>query len=225
MIRVLAHINKLCYNLYMKLCSNCNTEKPLEEFHKNKSSKDGHSHRCKDCAKAITRLWYKKNKERDHQNSKRWSKKNPTRRNEHKRKWLEKNPDYHRAWKKNNPEYLRIAQLKRRARKRELPSKFSVQDWHNCLTYWSNKCAVCGYCESDPNNKRILVSDHWIPLTSTDCPGTVLTNIIPLCQGKDGCNNSKSDSDPEKWLTIKFGIENAHNKLREIQDYFDTLNQ
>jgi len=34
----------------MKNCSHCRKEKPLYDFHKDKSSRDGFSHRCKDCS-------------------------------------------------------------------------------------------------------------------------------------------------------------------------------
>lgn len=32
-----------------KICSTCKIEKPLSEFHLYKNSKDGHTHRCKEC--------------------------------------------------------------------------------------------------------------------------------------------------------------------------------
>lgn len=35
----------------MKKCSKCKIEKSLEEFHKNKKMKDGHSYVCKECTK------------------------------------------------------------------------------------------------------------------------------------------------------------------------------
>lgn len=37
----------------MKLCPKCNTKKPLDEFGKNKSRKDGHQGHCKECLKAV----------------------------------------------------------------------------------------------------------------------------------------------------------------------------
>jgi hypothetical protein len=35
--------------LKTKICSSCKTRKNLKNFHKNKSSKDGHHHYCKKC--------------------------------------------------------------------------------------------------------------------------------------------------------------------------------
>jgi hypothetical protein len=36
-------------NMFNKICSSCKIEKPIECFHKYKNSKDGHTHRCKNC--------------------------------------------------------------------------------------------------------------------------------------------------------------------------------
>lgn len=45
----------------MKKCSKCHVEKPLDEFHRYKSSKDGRQHRCKKCSKEDSRLRNLKN--------------------------------------------------------------------------------------------------------------------------------------------------------------------
>src|SRR5260221_119478 len=71
-------------------------------------------------------------------------------------------------------------------RKRELPNVFTSQDWRNALEYWGHRCAVC---ERPRGLWHTLSQDHWIPLSSPDCPGTDPTNILPLCCGTDGCNN------------------------------------
>jgi len=43
-----------------KLCSKCNEEKPLNEFNKRKTSKDGYSYICKECNKKISKNNYYK---------------------------------------------------------------------------------------------------------------------------------------------------------------------
>ena len=44
-----------------KTCSKCRFEKPIEDFHINRKSKDGKQHRCKECSKeltqAATKVW------------------------------------------------------------------------------------------------------------------------------------------------------------------------
>ncbi len=42
----------------MKLCKRCGATKPLEDFHKDKKSKDGHCFYCKECNKSKTRSYY-----------------------------------------------------------------------------------------------------------------------------------------------------------------------
>lgn len=48
----------------MKTCGMCGQPKDLSDFHRNKTTKDGRTSRCKECAKATTREWYSKNTEK-----------------------------------------------------------------------------------------------------------------------------------------------------------------
>ncbi len=103
-------------------------------------------------------------------------------------------------------------------RKRELPNTLTSKDWHQALDYWGHKCAVCGR----PRGLwHTLSQDHWIPLTSAQCPGTDATNILPLCYGTDGCNNSKGKQLPDVWLRKKLGKRRAERKMAEINAYFE----
>lgn len=45
-----------------KFCKRCNTTKPIEEFSRNKSKKDGFQFYCKDCSYKFYRHWVKGNK-------------------------------------------------------------------------------------------------------------------------------------------------------------------
>jgi hypothetical protein len=103
-------------------------------------------------------------------------------------------------------------------RKRELPHSFTGKDWDRALDYWGHKCAIC---ERPRGLWHTLAQDHWIPLTNPDCPGTDPTNILPLCHGTDGCNNSKGKHNPETWLKKKLGKKKATQKLAEIHAYFE----
>lgn len=104
-----------------------------------------------------------------------------------------------------------------RERKRNLPYTFTTEDWLRALEFWDHCCAICGR----PRGLWHTISqDHWIPLTHPKCPGTVPTNILPLCYGADGCNNSKGKKDPKEWLVEKFGKRRAARKLAEIEAYF-----
>lgn len=47
----------------LKTCSKCKKEKNLNEFHKNKTKKDGYSYHCIECHKKYQRQHYLKNKD------------------------------------------------------------------------------------------------------------------------------------------------------------------
>jgi hypothetical protein len=104
------------------------------------------------------------------------------------------------------------------ARKRELPNTFTTQQWRTALDYWDHRCAVC---ERPRGLWHTVAADHWVPLTAPDCPGTMPTNIVPLCHGADGCNNSKGAKRPEVWLQQKLGKRRGNKKLAQINSYFD----
>jgi hypothetical protein len=110
-----------------------------------------------------------------------------------------------------------LSNLRRRARKRELPDTFTRQEHQFMLTYFGFACAVCG-------NQRgffwTLHNDHWIPITAPDCPGTVATNMVPLCGGEGSCNNSKNKHDPYEWLAARYGGKKARMIKQRIAAYF-----
>ena len=61
----------------LKVCSKCKVDKPVNEFHKNRSRKDGLGHYCKLCARAATRTNYRINPEKMVANVAKWQKANP----------------------------------------------------------------------------------------------------------------------------------------------------
>lgn len=120
-------------------------------------------------------------------------------------------------------EVFRIARHRRVARKRDLPDTFTVAEWRRALEYFNGCCAVCGRQLDDLFDTHTVAADHWIPLSSPDCPGTVAANIIPLCHGVNGCNNKKRANDPIEWIKSAFGERKGRRILARIQTYFDNL--
>lgn len=106
---------------------------------------------------------------------------------------------------------------RRRARKRQLPDTWTSEHWQRCLQYWAYSCAVCG---REEGFEWVLSMDHFIPLSSPECPGTIPGNIIPLCYGKGGCNNSKHTHPITVWLRRKYSTRKANEILRRIAAYF-----
>lgn len=131
----------------------------------------------------------------------------------------EKVREYSRRWASKNRSRTHKNVLVRRARRRALPANWTRQNWLSCLSYFEGKCAYCGNPPGLFRNMG-MNADHFIPLASDKCPGTVPENIVPACVS---CNSSKSDKLPEQWLIGKFGARKAKKILRRIADYFASL--
>lgn len=113
-----------------------------------------------------------------------------------------------------------IHQQAREARKKNLPNDFTLEDWQKALDYFGGRCAACG---RPPGLFHTLAMDHFVPLSSPDCPGHIATNIIPLCHGDGGCNNSKHDRDALEWAIEKFGKRKGREFVNKIAAYFAAL--
>lgn len=197
------------------------------------SAKQYQKHR--DYHRAKGREWYINNTERHRESSKKWREENREhvreldrkRYQKHRdkvirksREWRENNKtqyrNYNLEWFKNNPERAvairKGRDSRRRARKRQLPYSLKPQQWLYCLEYWEHKCAVC------EDVAEIIHADHWIPLSTPNCPGTIAENIVCLCSH---CNVTKQAKNPEQWLIEKLGKNLAIQKLTEINAYFE----
>jgi hypothetical protein len=140
------------------------------------------------------------------------------------RKYSENNREEIRERVKRNrqekPEIYRAEKLRRRAREYSLPDNFTPQDWKHAVEYFNGCCAACG---RPPGLWHKLAADHWIAIADPNCPGTVPTNIVPLCWGIDGCNNRKSKKPADKWLIEEFGKRKAAQILKRISEYFESV--
>lgn len=133
---------------------------------------------------------------------------------EYQRNYRNNNTDKIQRYRKSNADKARIHGQRRRARKRNLPDTFTVADWKIALEHFGHACAVCG--------QGLLVlshQDHWFPISSPDCPGTVPHNMVPLCST---CNTSKQDKMPADWLIDKFGPRKGRAILRKIEAFLES---
>lgn len=117
--------------------------------------------------------------------------------------------------------YRHLTQV-RRAQQRLLRGEFTKKHKTLALSYFSNTCPVCGNQFNDLFSNRTVAWDHWwIPQSKG---GKLdVSNMLPLCHGINGCNNSKCNRDPEEWLIEKYGRKNARQILRRIREYFDWI--
>jgi hypothetical protein len=138
-----------------------------------------------------------------------------------------------REYRQENPqqtrEIARVSSQRRRARIKALPNTLTSQQWGFALEYFGNACAICG---AKSGLWTAIAIDHWIPLTDKrpDNPGTVASNVIPLCHNKHGsvgltpsCNQSKYNKDPIEWVLTTYGRRKGKEILRRITDYFDIV--
>jgi hypothetical protein len=212
----------------IRRCTECKQILDYSEFYKDARSSDGLYSCCKSCflkrskhsyenhvdvirEKARTRARLEKDQRRPRRRE--YSKANADKIHEYSLKYYN-DPD--------NREKRKVNVQRRLARKRNLPDTYTGQDWLDCLNCFGHCCAACGRPRGLWHS---LAMDHWIPLTDprSDNPGTVPWNIIPLCHGIDGCNNSKAARDPIEWLTDKFGSVKAKRISAKIQSYLDIV--
>lgn len=224
-----------------RLCRTCGIVKPLtpEFWHRDKTDKLGFCYTCKECAKNRARQWTTANSDRNKERCKaRYVAKkheyqayrsiHADKIREEKRAWRKANPEKVKKHKSesqkrhrpaaaarlrkfahSHPEVIRIKTEKRRARKLSLPDTLTAAEWEFALRYFGNACAYCGSSDR-------ITADHFIPLNSPECPGTIAENMIPACHA---CNSGKKDRDPVEWLTERFGSYRAHEILAVIGAY------
>jgi len=181
----------------MKTCSVCKEVKPLDDFHKNKGTKDGLTVTCKPCAKARASAWQKANPDRVSKSQKLAYKRNRERVRETRladnRRWRERNLDAQRKrvkeYQKANPEIKRISEAKRRSQKlgngvfRILPKEV-----RHIL---AQPCAECGTVEG-------ITLDHIVPISRGGRHS--VGNLQPLCAT---CNSSKNSKYLIEWRATK----------------------
>lgn len=163
-------------------CTQCGVAWSLNGFHRDRSRPDGHSTRCKECAKAHARGWYQQNiasaefKERRREQGARADK-----------RWREANQDYvksrlaeyrsenadaiseqYRRWRLANPGKTREKNQRRRARL--LGAFVAPVDLHEI---WKRDQGICQLC-SEPVDPTVVWPD---PFSKT------LDHVIPLAVG------------------------------------------
>jgi hypothetical protein len=184
--------------------------------------------RCKYCHRRDALDWAKQNPKKANAGSYRWTRNNQERRKEIRRRSYRNSERQRqtsrernqRLWKAGGRERLREKRAQkpwiyklswhlRITRKRRLPDTLTEQEWQETLVAWRHRCAICG-AEGD------ITADHWIPLSSPNCPGTTKNNMIPLC---GSCNYSKQRHNALEWMTWRFGREYALERYAVITAY------
>lgn len=217
-----------------KQCPRCNRAFPLSDefwyFKKSGRQKGQPQPRCKTCMNKLSKEQTKSGAKII--TSKAFRKRNPEYSTQYARKYREVNRERYNGYCRRYAQktgyrktaafraIVHISQSRRRARKLSLPDTFTTQEWLNCLEYFNHCCAVCGSQLRDLFGDTVPHADHWIPLASEECTGTVVTNMICLC---NHCNLSKSATMPQEWLLRHYSYKKANQILGRIETYFDSV--
>lgn len=218
-----------------KRCTKCGQEFPAttEFFSRDSYRSDGLTSHCKACRRANTQKWRDENPDKVEAYNKDyyWShREQELGRNQHfhqinkkqvstrKRRDYERKADYFREfskqYRKDHPVSVALQAERRQKRLRDLPYTLTDEEWKEVISYWKKCCVYCG------GETESLTIEHYIPANNPNCPGTILTNVLPACFS---CNASKKDVDISEWLETKFGDLQATIILEKITTYFASL--
>ena len=184
-----------------KTCPTCKQNKPLTEWPKNKSKKDGLGSDCKICHAQKQYVWRQKNpeeqkrrsreqfaKSRERENNRRkkrywdnWELERESRR-EYYKKTAEQQKQAAREWRRRNPEKLASMNRNSRARRKNVYSERYTKD--DVLAKWGTSCHLCGE-PIDLSAPRYNGKKGWEK-------GLQLDHVIPLINGgEDTVENVK----------------------------------
>lgn len=182
----------------MKRCCRCKIEKPIDSFTKCKRKKDGLNPTCKECIKAYSQVWYKSNKIKSHENTRKWRAKNSDREKELSRIRYSENPEirerqknwnhqnsarangHYSKWRKNNPEKVKEYKLNRYIREKNASGRIAHSEWVSLCEKYNYTCLCC------KRRDIKLTLDHIIPLILGG--SNTIDNAQPLCKT---CNSKK----------------------------------
>lgn len=167
-----------------KTCSKCKETKPVSEFNKNKTEKDGLRANCRVCHKLCEKDLYTRNKQKLIAKSREYRIKNPKAVREAKIRWDKENllrrKELHQAWKAKNKQ--RVKELSRRAHHKRRAVVYIPYDFNQAYAEYKGICVVC----QEPVPRYEATVEHLYPLSKGG--KDVLANVGP---SHEVCNKQK----------------------------------
>lgn len=198
--------------LSTKSCTKCEDNKPLTEFCKSKSTKDGLNYWCKTCAGANGAAWRKANPDKSKASCATWVAQNYERKNASRIEWNKANPERVKAnrlayreenaarikavsatWRAANPGGAIINLQNRRARLKKNVGTLSRGLREKLFLLQKGKCACC----SKPLGGKYHM-DHIMPLARG---GTNTDENMQLLRAK--CNLQKHAAHPIDFMRCR----------------------
>ena len=161
----------------MKKCSKCQTAKPLTEFNKTKTNKDGLSYLCKDCNKDTAKAYRERNHKRYYENQK----------------------------AKRSEENVFISQhlynLKTRASKKGLEVTVTQEFLLELLQASNYKCSVTGLTMNLETHPRKKANPFKASLDRVDSSkGYTEENVQWVCWSVNQMKSDKTKEEFEFWI-------------------------
>lgn len=168
-----------------KRCSKCKQNKPIADFSKDVSRKDGLCNNCKQCRQEIN----KKNKEYKNHVSRIWYNNNKDKANIRRKNWDVNNPEKVALKRKNYAKYNKekLANKNHLRRAKLLGNGIFKINKKELLKMYNSNCFYCG------SNKFIQL-DHIIPISRGGRHS--IGNLLPACRK---CNASKNNKFIVEW--------------------------
>jgi 5-methylcytosine-specific restriction endonuclease McrA len=135
----------------MKRCCNCKEEKPLDEFYRARTRKDGRATVCKQCSKELSAEWIALHPEKVAIYSRQKYERHTEAHQASTRRWVKKHPE-------RVKELHRISESSRRARKRD-----QFVEKIDPMIVYSRDEGLCGICDTTVYGEFHI--DHVVPLS------------------------------------------------------------
>lgn len=196
----------------LKICTQCNIEKPKTEFHKRTKSKDGLFYKCKTCVFEYSKKFYEENKEKKLATGKKWVERNKEKVALYREKYLQNNQErvaqLAREWRQKNSERATASGIawraanrgkanemarNRRAAKRNAEGSHTVEEVNAIFARQRGLCANCKKKLIQNGDGKYHV-DHIVPLSKGG--SNWASNLQCLCPG---CNLRKAAKHPLDW--------------------------
>lgn len=195
-----------------KECSGCGGTFPITDFTKNRTKRDGHNSRCKECRSKYHKRYYSENADKIKARARKWYADNTEYAKEYRRQHY---IDHAEEYKERAAQYLinnaeavreyerrryptRKEDVKRRTRHYVAWSKGAIGEWSqeqwDTLRQMANgRCMCCG--------KGEMTMDHIVPLSRGG--SNWIINIQVLCTS---CNASKGNRHSTDYRSSKIAM-------------------